>query len=199
MNKAMIKIVGISCSLHPASVSRVALLEMRKAAKQKGAQFELVDLSNADWELPLFDPKRKNTPEAYTKIQKLLLESASIVIASPDYHGSMSGVAKNFMDYYWNEFAGKLFGYVCASHEKGLTVMDQMRTSVRQCYGWSLPYGLSLSEADLDTERKSVSNAKTLARVNMMAHDLIHYGQMMHSQFNADKGKEGQGFAAIYK
>ena len=66
----------------------------------------------------------------------------ALILASPDYHGSMSGTIKNFLDHFWREFAGKTFAYVCTSHERGLTVMDQMRTAVRQCYGWSMPYGV---------------------------------------------------------
>jgi NAD(P)H-dependent FMN reductase len=63
----------------------------------------------------------------------------------------LSGVLKNFLDYYVNEFAVKIFGYLCASHEEGLTVMDQMRTVVRQCYGWTMPYGVSINgEQDFD-------------------------------------------------
>jgi len=69
----------------------------------------------------------------------------AFVLASPDNHGSMSGSMKNLLDFYWEEFAGKTFGYICSSHETGLTVMDQMRTAVRQCYGWSLPYGVSVN------------------------------------------------------
>jgi azobenzene reductase len=33
----------------------------------------------------------------------------AFVLASPD-HGSMSGVMKNFLDHFWEEFAGKAFG-----------------------------------------------------------------------------------------
>ena len=50
----------------------------------------------------------------------------AFVLASPDFHGSMSGAMKNFLDYFWEEFAGKTFGYIIASHEKGLTVADQI-------------------------------------------------------------------------
>jgi hypothetical protein len=30
-------------------------------------------------------------------------------------------------------------------YEKGLTVMDQMQTVVRRCYGWTMPYGISIN------------------------------------------------------
>ena len=80
------------------------------------------------------------------------------MLATPDYLGSMSGSLKNFLDYFWSEFAGKTFGYIVASHEKGPTVMDQMRTSVRQCYGWSMPYGISISpDEDCNEGRKIIS------------------------------------------
>jgi hypothetical protein len=40
-----------------------------------------------------------------------------------------------------------------ASHEKGLTVADQMRTAIRQCYGWSMPYNISVNgEKDFDSK-----------------------------------------------
>ena len=40
-----------------------------------------------------------------------------------------------------------------ASHEKGLTVVDQMRTAIRQCYGWSMPYNISINgEKDFNSK-----------------------------------------------
>jgi NAD(P)H-dependent FMN reductase len=83
----------------------------------------------------------------------------AFVLVSLDYHGSMSGSIKNFLDYYWKEFAGKIFGYICTSHEKGLTVLDQMRTAVRQCYGWSLPYSISVNgEIDFNGEGELINS-----------------------------------------
>ena len=194
-----VKILTISASLHPASVSRAALVSLGAEVTKLGANFQLVDLASEEWSLPLFDPRRKLSPAAYEKIKALMLSSHAVVLASPDYHGGASGVMKNCLDYFWGEFAGRLFGYVCASHEKGLTVMEQMRTSVRQCYGWSLPYGLSLSESDLNAERSEITNAKVSARVQLMAHDLCTYGPLLTARFAEDKSKPGQGFAAFYK
>jgi hypothetical protein len=68
----------------------------------------------------------------------------------------LSGVVKIFLDYYFNEFAGKIFGYLCASHEKAFTVMDQMRTVVRQCYDWGIPYGVSINENKILMQRETM-------------------------------------------
>ena len=109
----------------------------------------------------------------------------------------MSGAMKNFLDYFWAEFAGKTFGYICSSHEKGLTAMDQMRTAVRQCYGWSMPYGVSVSDSDDFTDGKI--NPKLESRLDMLARDLIVYGNILRQQFVKDLGDSSNTFASRYR
>ncbi|MGH9926966.1 MAG: NADPH-dependent FMN reductase, partial [Nitrososphaeraceae archaeon] len=96
------------------------------------------------------------------------------------------GAMKNFLDYYWEEFAGKTFGYICTSHEKGLTVMDQMRTAVRQCYGWSLPYGISVNGQEDFNKVGEVTNSLLDKRLRMLARDLVVYGKLIRGQFLQD-------------
>ena len=123
----------------------------------------------------------------------------AFLLASPDYHGSMSGAMKNFLDFYWSEFAGKLFGYVVASHEKGLTVMEHMRTSVRQCYGWSLPYGLSV-HGENDFSSSGLANDQVARRLRMLARDLVVYGALVRGQFQQDLANGvTETFAARYR
>jgi NAD(P)H-dependent FMN reductase len=123
----------------------------------------------------------------------------AFILTSPDYHGSMSGALKNFLDHFYEEFAGKLFGYIVASHEKGLTVMEQMRTVVRQCYGWSMPYGISINGPQDFTSHEMV-NSKLSSRMRMMARDLVVYGKLVRDQFMRDLGSsEPDTFAAHYR
>jgi FMN reductase len=106
---------------------------------------------------------------------------------------------KNFLDFYWAEFAGKLFGYVVASHEKGLTVMEHMRTSVRQCYGWSLPYGVSV-HGEKDFDSSGLANPQVARRLRMLARDLVVYGALIRGQFQQDLANEvTETFAARYR
>jgi FMN reductase len=92
---------------------------------------------------------------------------------------------KNFLDHFRHEFAGKLFAQVVCSHEKGLTVIDQLRTMARQCYAWSLPYGISFSSPGDVNEGKVITEALE-RRVEMLVHDLHVYGAVLRRQREID-------------
>ncbi|MGA8483528.1 MAG: NAD(P)H-dependent oxidoreductase, partial [Nitrososphaeraceae archaeon] len=145
----------------------------------------MIDLS--EMELPIYNPNiSSENDKILTYVTREVIKADSFVLASPDYHGSMSGAMKNLLDYYWKEFAGKTFGYIVASHEKGLTIMDQMRTAVRQCYGWSMLYGISI-HGDVDCDESGrIKNSSLSSRLEMLARDLTVYGKLLRDQFITD-------------
>lgn len=195
MSTSELKVLGVAGSMRENSYSLKVLKMALEEAQKRGAQTRLLALREAD--LPMYAPNASSP--ALEKVSKDVEWADAFVLASPDYHGSMSGVLKNFLDHFYEEFAGKLFGYVVASHEKGLTVMDQMRTAVRQCYGWSLPYGVSISGVTDFTEGK-LTNERIEKRVGMMARDLVTYGRLIRTQFAQDlAGTEEETFAARYR
>lgn len=166
---------------HSAQALRIVL----EGAAERGAETRLLDLRVAD--VPLYRPGAAPPQHDGLMQATAAVEWAeAFVLATPDYHGSMSGALKNFLDHYWEEFAGRLFGYLCASHEKGLTVMDQMRTAVRQCYGWSLPYGVSFHGNEDFDAAGNVTNAAVARRLRMVARDLVVYGGLVSDQFKRD-------------
>lgn len=190
--------MGVNGSLRERSRSALALRLLLDFAEEYGAETRVLDLRSL--ELPLFRPDRRGSCEAETRMSADMSWASGVVLASPDYHGSMSGAMKNFLDYNWEECAGKVFAYICSSHEKGLTVMDQMRTVVRQCYGWSMPYGVSFNGKDDFGDDGMLKNAKVEARLRMMARDLVIYGGLIHRQFLADvAGSDASTFAASYR
>lgn len=193
------KILGISSSMRENSFSARGLSITLEKIKEYGAETELVDLRTTT--LPIFYSTNKEKENSVISlVTEKVKNSDAFILATPDYHGSMSGSMKNFLDYYWSEFAGKLFGYICASHEKGLTVMDQMRTAVRQCYGWSMPYGISINgEEDFDQDR-NINNEKLIKKINMLARDITIYGKPIMAQFKQDLNDgELNTFASYYK
>lgn len=192
------KVLGVCGSMRARSLSARALDIVLDGARAHGAEARLLDLRAV--ELPMFRPDAENGSAGIAAANEAVNWADAFVLASPDYHGSMSGAMKNFLDYYWTEFAGKIFGYLCASHEKGLTPMDQMRTAVRQCYGWSLPYGVSFHGSEDFDAAGNVTNDKVLLRLQILARDIVVYGGLITEQFRRDVQSDAPDtFAARYR
>ena len=191
-------VLGVGSSLRELSYSTSGLKLLLDKAKSKMAETRLIDLRQTN--LPMLYSTKEDTEEI-VQTTELVKWADAFVLATPDYHGSMSGSLKNFLDYFWSEFAGKTFGYIVASHEKGLTVMDQMRTAVRQCYGWSLPYGISINSGEDFDDKMELTNKKLMSRLDMMARDLVVYGKLLRGQFVNDLSQKVpvNTFAAYYK
>ncbi|MGA7140452.1 MAG: NAD(P)H-dependent oxidoreductase [Nitrososphaeraceae archaeon] len=193
-----LNVLGVGSSMRQGSYSTTALNMILDMAKGNEAETKLLDLRQT--KLPMLYAAKDDTHEI-GQVTELVEWADAYILATPDYHGSMSGSLKNFLDYFWSEFAGKTFGYIVASHEKGLTVMDQMRTAVRQCYGWSIPYGISINPEDDFNDKKEVINRKLWSRLDMLARDLVVYGKLIRKQFVNDllPNAPVNTFAAYYK
>ena len=191
-----LKVLGVGSSMREGSFSTATLKIVLDIAKKYGVETRLLDLQKT--QLPMLYSQENETDEI-KQVKDAVKWADAFILATPDYHGSMSGPMKNFLDYFWSDFAGKLFGYICASHEKGLTTMDQMRTAVRQCYGWSMPYGISISGEE-DFENGEIKNTQLKARLTMLSRDLTVYGETIRRQFLNDlENNVSDTFALHYK
>jgi NAD(P)H-dependent FMN reductase len=194
-----LKVLGVGSSMREGSYGTRALKIVLDRMEKLQAETHLLDLRKV--KMPTFNPN--SSVQSSKRIREVTEEvnwADVFILATPDYHGSMSGPIKNFLDHYWQEFAGKTFGYICTSHEKGLTAMDQMRTAVRQCYGWSLPYGISVNGEEDFNETGEIVNSLLAKRLRMLARDLIVYGKLIRAQFLQDlSSKESDTFAARYR
>jgi NAD(P)H-dependent FMN reductase len=193
MSEPKLKVLAVVGSTHVTSVTRVVVAHVAEELRKQNCEVDLLDLSKEP--LALF-----NVETAYSQIGfaalKARVEAAEVfVLGTPDYHGSISSALKNFLDHFWREFAGKLFATVVASHEKGLTVTDQLRTVARQCYAWSLPYGVAFAEKQDVVEGRIASDAFQ-SRLEMFVRDARVYGELLAKQRRADLGGTEPGFLA---
>jgi NAD(P)H-dependent FMN reductase len=200
---AQLHILGIAGSMRQGSYSTQVLKMVLEEAKEYKTDTQILELQQVN--LPIYDPsasnESNNNNNDIERVSNALKWADSIMLSSPDYHGSMSGAMKNFLDYFWEEFAGKTFGYIVASHEKGLTVVDQMRTAIRQCYGWSMPYNISVNgEKDFNSKREIVNSALA-DRIKILARDLSVYGKLIRNQFLIDVANKdvSETYAAHYR
>jgi NAD(P)H-dependent FMN reductase len=204
--EGIVNVLGVAGSMREQSYSTRGLKMVLEETKKYNAESYMLEVRKIN--LPLYDPSEitsdscsSNNNNVLERITTTLRWADVFVLASPDYHGSMSGGMKNFLDYFWEEFAGKTFGYIVASHEKGLTVADQMRTAVRQCYGWSMPYNISINgEKDFDSKGNLINSALA-KRIKMLSRDLVTYGTLIRRQFLEDVANQeiSDTFATHYR
>jgi len=191
-----LKVLGVGSSMRQDSFSTETLKIILNNVNKNGGDTRLLNLYSNP--LPMYTAEYNEKLSGIKHAVELVNWADALVLATPDYHGSMAGSLKNFLDYFWAEFAGKTFGYLCSSHEKGLTVMDQMRTAIRQCYGWSLPYGISInSNQDFNADREII-NVQLLGRLESFARDLVVYGGLISNQFKKDLDSTIQNSYAVH-
>jgi NAD(P)H-dependent FMN reductase len=191
-----LNVLAVAGSLHRDSVTRDVVQYVSDKLKALGCGVDLLDFEKEP--LALYNPDVAHDLPGYADLQNRVMRADVIVLGTPDYHGSISGATKNFLDHFWREFAGKLFATVVASHEKGLTVTDQLRTVARQCYAWTLPYGVAFTE-DQDVKGGEIISDSLKGRLEMMVRDVRVYGELLGRQRRADlRGKE-PGFLAKHR
>lgn len=196
MSESALKVLAVVGSLQQGSITRVVVLHVAERLRQAGCQVDLLDFLQEP--LALYNPDTAHDLPGYAELQARVERADLIVLGTPDYHGSLSGAMKNFLDHFWHEFAGKLFATIVASHEKGLTVTDQLRTVARQCYAWSLPYGISFTE-NVDVRDGQIASDALKNRLEMFVRDARVYGQLLACQRQADLAGTEAGFMARHR
>ena len=196
MPDPFLNILAVIGSLHGDSATRVVVHHAVEQLRAGGCSVDVLDL----WKEPLllYNPDTAETQPSFAALQARVDRTDVFLLGTPDYHGSISSAMKNFLDHFWHEFTGKLFATIVASHEKGLTVTDQLRTVARQCYAWTLPYGVSFMEDDDVKEGKIVSDSLT-KRLEMMIRDVRVYGTLLGTQRRADLKGADAGFLARHR
>ena len=196
MAEPSLNVLAVVGSLQRESVTRVVIHHVAEQLRSDGCLVDLLDFLKEP--LALYNPDTAHELPGYAELQARVDRADVIFLGTPDYHGGLSGAMKNFLDHFWHEFAGKLFATIVASHEKGLTVTDQLRTIARQCYAWTLPYGVSLTE-EVDVKDGKIVSDSLRNRLDMLIRDARVYGGVLARQRKADLASQEPGFMARHR
>jgi len=93
-------ILALAGSLRTYSINRKLLNIGVEQLHEAGANVVLVDLR--DYPLPLYDgdlEEEHGVPQAARELRRLMMDCHGLLIASPEYNGSVSGVLKNMLDW----------------------------------------------------------------------------------------------------
>ncbi len=191
-----LSVLAVVGSLQRNSITRVVIHHVAEQLRHARCAVDILDFLKEP--LALYNPDTAHDLPGYTELQARVDKADVILLGTPDYHGSLSGAMKNFLDHFWHEFAGKLFVSIVASHEKGLTVTDQLRTVARQCYAWTLPYGVAFTE-EVDVKEGRIVSESLQKRLAMLVRDAHVYGTVLATQRKSDLLTSEPGFMARHR
>lgn len=143
-------IVGIGGTMRQDSSSETMLRTALAAAEEAGAR--TLCLTALDIALPFYDGPSGRTPAA-AKLTDALRQADGLIVSSPGYHGSVSGLVKNALDYAEDlaydprpYLDGIPVGCVGVAYGKqaAVAVVDQLRTVTHALRGFPTPYGAAI-------------------------------------------------------
>ncbi len=144
----MVKIVGIGGSLRTDSYSMQALYIAAERAKDLGAEVQVLDLKEMN--LPFCDggSDYPDYPDVEV-MRKAVTEADGLIIATPEYHGSVSGVIKNALDLMsFEHLDGKVAGAISVlGGQPNSNALNDMRVILRWVHAWVIPEQIAIGQA----------------------------------------------------
>jgi NAD(P)H-dependent FMN reductase len=143
----VIRVAGISGSRRPGSYTRMAVETALRGAAEVGAGTRLIDLH--EYNLGFAGGTDSATPDL-DRLRAAVKEAHGIVLGTPEYHGSFSGVLKNALDLMgFEEFEGKMIGLVGVSGGAmgAFNALNGLRDIGRALHAWVVPEQTSVPEA----------------------------------------------------
>lgn len=144
----MVKIVGIGGSLRTESYSMQALRLAGDRAKALGADVQIFDLKEMN--LPFCDGGSDYPDYPDVEVMRKAITAAdALILSTPEYHGSVSGVIKNALDLMsFDHLDGKVAGAISVlGGQPNSNALNDMRVIMRWVHAWVIPEQIAIGQA----------------------------------------------------
>lgn len=178
-------IVGLGGTMTANSSSERVLRAVLDACAAGGAEVQLFDGTALD--MPMFSYGTPRTEKAQALIAALR-RADGVVIASPGYHGTVSGLIKNALDYIEDMakderpyFEGRAVGLisVAAGWQATGTTLATLRSIVHALRGWPTPMAVTVnSQTGVFGEDGTVADPTLLKQLRILANQVVDFARM---------------------
>ncbi|WP_246479705.1 NADPH-dependent FMN reductase [Kaustia mangrovi] len=179
-------ILGIGGTSRRGSATERVLQISLEAAREEGAETALV--AGDDLKLPMYAPGVSDrTPEA-ARLVSLFRKCDGVIIASPAYHGSLSGLLKNALDYTEDlrgdervYFDGCAVGCICCAGgwQAGGQTLAALRAIAHALRGWPTPLGAVVNTSlPVFGEDGSLADGQAVSQLRTVGWQVTHFARM---------------------
>ena len=180
-------ILGLGGTIRAGSSTEKALVLALKRAEALGAETVLLG-GEFLGSLPIFDPRPSEATAAQLQLAEAVRAADGIIVASPGYHGSISGVIKNALDtleltgrearpYLTAKPVGTII--TAAGAQAGGTTLMALRAIIHALRGWPTPFGAALNGgSDLFNEAGLCRDEKDAWQLDTVAEQVMEFAHM---------------------
>jgi FMN reductase len=181
-------IVGIGGTTRANSSSERTLNMALQAAERLGARTQLFGglfLSK----LPIYDPSTADASGELAELLEAVRTADGVLIATPGYHGSVSGLIKNALDSLEGlrddvrpYFEGRAVGLIVTADgwQACGTTLAALRTTIHALRGWPTPLGVAFnpSAGALFNPSGDLSEERDARQIEMLASQVVDFARM---------------------
>ena len=144
-------------------------------------------LGSSELDLPMYAPERPERSPAALRFIDAIYSADGIIIASPAYHGSISGLIKNAIEYVEDlskkenpYLEGRPVGIIAtgAGWQGAVQTVSALRSIVHSLRGWPTPLGVAINTAEpvFDGEGRCIS-ARVNKQLESLAHEVVSFAR----------------------
>jgi NAD(P)H-dependent FMN reductase len=140
-----------------------------------GVETEIIDLRKLSLPFCNGGDDYSDYPDV-AKMQQTVKSAAGLILATPEYHGSVSGVMKNALDLMsFEELSGKVAGLISVlGGQSNSNALNDLRIILRWVHAWVIPEQIGLGQAwKVFNEEGKILDEKLSQRFDAFAASLV--------------------------
>jgi len=177
-----VTVAGIGGSIRAESQSERAMRLVLAGAEAAGAR--TIAIAGPDLVLPFYDPSLVERTEAAARLVRTLRTVDGVVLVSPGYHGTLSGLVKNALDYIEDlrdeplpYLDSRAVGCVALANgwQAAVTTLNSLRSVVHALRGWPTPLGSAINTSEVTFYEDGCSDPQVEKTLRLIGEQVVGF------------------------
>jgi len=178
-------VVGLGGTLRSNSSTERALRHCLEAVERQGGRTKLY--CGEDIELPMYNPHEPARTREAIQLIEALREADAVIVGSPGYHGGISGLVKNALDYIEDlhddprvYLDNTPWGCITCAYgwQAAVGTLSHLRNIGHSLRAWPTPLGVAINSADQIWDENGVLTDATIkSQLEMMATQMVTFAR----------------------